>query len=116
MQEYCSRKSLDSILAAGTQDPRMARQLPWGRLLSMALDAAKGVLYLHSRAPPVAHRDLKSANLLVDGQWHIKVADFNLSRPMEAGVTVSTLAVTNPRWLAPCILAGEHGGLAADVW
>eukprot|EP00887_Chlorella_sp_A99_P007446 scaffold2.g7446.t1 len=46
----------------------------------------------------------------------IMVADFNLSRSIEAGVAVSTLCVTNPRWLAPCILAGGHGGLAADVW
>ena len=116
LQEYCSRRSLDSILAAAHTDPKLAKLLSWPRLLSMACDAAKGMLYLHSRAPPVAHRDLKSANLLVDGQWHVKVADFNLSRPMEKGAAVSTLAVTNPRWLAPCILSGEHGGLAADVW
>ena len=45
-----------------------------------------------------------------------QVADFNLSRPLEDGGTMSTLGVTNPRWLAPCILSGEHGGLAADVW
>ena len=32
------------------------------------------MLYLHSRSPPVVHRDLKSANLLVDQNWHIKVS------------------------------------------
>eukprot|EP00960_Hanusia_phi_P075054 768368-Hanusia_phi.AAC.1 len=31
----------------------------------MALQAAKGMLYLHSLRPPVLHRDLKSPNLLV---------------------------------------------------
>ncbi len=44
---------------------QVVRQLSWGRLLSMAHDAAKGMLYLHSRHPPIVHRDLKSANLLV---------------------------------------------------
>ena len=52
---------------------QMAKRLTWVRLLSLALDAAKGMLYLHSRSPPIAHRDLKSANLLVDSQWHVKV-------------------------------------------
>ena len=41
----------------------------------MALDAAKGMLYLHSRAPPIAHRDLKSATRLIDSRWHVKVGE-----------------------------------------
>ena len=53
--------------------PQTAKRLNWVRLLSMALDAAKGMLYLHTRTPPIAHRDLKSANLLVDSQWRVKV-------------------------------------------
>lgn len=31
------------------------------------------MLYLHTRQPAIIHRDLKSANLLVDAQWHVKV-------------------------------------------
>lgn len=50
-----------------------AKQLSWPRLLSMASDAAKGMVYLHSRQPAVYHRDLKSANLLVTSQWQVKV-------------------------------------------
>ena len=41
--------------------------------LSMALDAAKGMNYLHTSDPPVIHRDLKSPNLLVDKHWRVKV-------------------------------------------
>ena len=44
------------------------------------------MLYLHSRAPPVLHRDLKSANLLVDKDWHARLADFNLSRVMDSAL------------------------------
>lgn len=36
--------------------PQVARQLTWPRLLGMALDAARGLLYLHTREPPVYHR------------------------------------------------------------
>jgi serine/threonine protein kinase len=51
----------------------------------MALDAAKGMLYLHSCTPPIVHRDLKSPNLLVDKHWRVKVCDFNLSRCGQGG-------------------------------
>ncbi len=43
-------------------------------------------------------------------------ADFNLSRPVDASKAASTVLMTNPRWLAPCVLSGLPGQLAADVW
>lgn len=114
--EYCSKRSVDRILAEGLEDPRMAKQLDWVHLLSMATDAAKGMLYLHTRSPPIVHRDLKSPNLLVDGLWHVKVSDFNLSRALEHNSVVSSLQITNPRWLAPEVLKGGQAGVAADVY
>ena len=62
-----------SVPCAALPASQAAKPLSWPRLLSMAGDAAKGMLYLHSRSPPVFHRDLKSANLLVDVNWHVKV-------------------------------------------
>ena len=53
-------------------------------LLQM-LDAAIGMLYLHSRATPVIHRDLKSPNLLVDENWRIKVRRLGLACMLTAG-------------------------------
>ena len=38
-----------------------------------ALDATKGMLYLHMRN--TIHRDLKSPNLLVDSAWRVKVGE-----------------------------------------
>lgn len=54
-----------------------------------------------SRAPPIAHRDLKSANLLVDSQWHVKVADFSLSRALEMGATAMTVRRRRRRTAQP---------------
>ena len=116
IMEYCSKRSVDTILAAATLDAKLAKQLDWFHLLSMACDAAKGMLYLHTRSPPIVHRDLKSPNLLVDGLWHVKVSDFNLSRAMENNAVVSSLQITNPRWLAPEVLKGGQAGTAADVY
>ncbi len=41
--------------------------------LGQAMDAASGMWYLHSRQPPVVHRDLRSPNLLVSQTWTVKV-------------------------------------------
>ncbi len=38
-----------------------------------AMDAAQGMLYLHSQSPPIVHRNLKSPNLLLDANWTVKV-------------------------------------------
>ena len=47
--------------------------------LRMAIDVAEGMAYLHSRNPPIIHRDLKSHNLFVqelsDGQFAVKIGD-----------------------------------------
>lgn len=59
----------------------------------------QGMLQLHSHKPPILHRDLKSPNLLVDKHWRVKVADFNLSRVMEAQAVVSSISANNPRYI-----------------
>ncbi|KAJ7971133.1 Receptor-like protein kinase [Quillaja saponaria] len=57
------------------------RILSWGERLQIALDISHGIEYLHEgAAPPVIHRDLKSANILLDNSMRAKVADFGLSK------------------------------------
>lgn len=116
IMEYCSKRSVDRILAEALLDPKAAKQLDWVHLMSMATDAAKGMYYLHTRSPPIIHRDLKSPNLLVDALWHVKISDFNLSRALEENATVSSLQITNPRWLAPEVLKGAQADKASDVY
>ncbi|KAI3427397.1 hypothetical protein D9Q98_010312 [Chlorella vulgaris] len=116
LTEYCSRGSLAEVLFKARQRPRVAAALTWPRRLAMALDAACGMLHLHSRPVPIVHRDLKSPNLLVDENWRVKVADFNLSRLIQSSSRSSSMAAMNPRWLAPEVLRGEHATQAADVF
>ncbi|KAG6792565.1 hypothetical protein POTOM_001717 [Populus tomentosa] len=53
--------------------------LSWMRRLSIALDVARGVEYLHSLARQTfIHRDLKSSNILLGDDFHAKVSDFGL--------------------------------------
>ena len=37
------------------------------------VQAAAGMMYLHSRKPPIVHRDVKSDNFLITADWNLKV-------------------------------------------
>ena len=118
--EYCARGSLYDVLVEAKERPTggLARALSWYRRVGMMLDAAKGMLYLHSHKPTIIHRDLKSPNLLVDGNWNVKVTDFNLSRLADVtqpGVASSVVA-NNPRWHAPEIIRDALFTKPGDVY
>lgn len=53
---------------------------PWNLVKRVAAGTARGMNYLHCGAPAVLHRDLKSANILLDESYNAKVTDFSLSR------------------------------------
>ncbi|PRW61504.1 Serine threonine- kinase CTR1 [Chlorella sorokiniana] len=78
--EYCSRGSLAQLMADARQDASLAAELTWSRRLTVALQTALGMLYLHSRSPPLVHRDLKSPNLLLDEGFTVKVTGGCLGR------------------------------------
>ncbi|KAK2972135.1 hypothetical protein RJ640_007196 [Escallonia rubra] len=53
--------------------------LNWTLRLKVAMQAAKGLEYLHHEVePPVVHRDVKSSNILLDADWGARIADFGL--------------------------------------
>ncbi|KAL1216057.1 Serine/threonine-protein kinase-like protein CCR4 [Cardamine amara subsp. amara] len=74
--EYMENGSLSDHL----HNPRF-NPLTWQTRLKIALDAARGIHYLHEFVvPPVIHRDIKSSNILLNATWTAKVSDFGLSQ------------------------------------
>jgi len=78
VMEYCARGSLHSVI----KDP--VTQLGWERSFLICKETCIGLKALHCSTPPILHRDLKSLNLLVTQEWHIKLCDFGLSRFVSA--------------------------------
>ncbi|XP_071218496.1 receptor-interacting serine/threonine-protein kinase 2-like isoform X1 [Salvelinus alpinus] len=74
--EYMSNGSLDQLLHKNNLYPLLA----WSLRLRVLYEIALGVNFLHNMTPPLLHHDLKTQNILLDGEFHIKIADFGMSK------------------------------------
>ncbi|KAM7504675.1 hypothetical protein LguiB_003579 [Lonicera macranthoides] len=55
--------------------------MDWKKRISIAVDIAKGLEYLHHYCDPaVVHGDIKPSNILLDGDFNAKIGDFGLAR------------------------------------
>ena len=54
--------------------------IPFSLKCSILHDIARGVAYLHSQSPPVAHRDLSARNVLLNAAMEAKIADLGMAR------------------------------------
>ncbi|XP_065845133.1 interleukin-1 receptor-associated kinase 4-like [Oscarella lobularis] len=92
-------------------DPRERAKLEWSSRMSIMRDSARGISYLHTADPqkPFIHRDIKSANILLDLAMRAKVGDFGLARSLsETGRSLKTQNVMGTSgYLAPEYLRGE---------
>ncbi|GBG76230.1 hypothetical protein CBR_g21978 [Chara braunii] len=87
---YCNEESCQALvyeyinngnLRDHLHGKRSEVPLPWIRRLSIALDIAHAIDYLHVHvSPSVIHRDIKAANILLDDRFHAKLSDFGLSK------------------------------------
>ncbi|XP_074327509.1 mitogen-activated protein kinase kinase kinase YODA-like [Apium graveolens] len=74
-----------------------------------------GLAYLHARK--TIHRDVKGANLLVDPDGRVKLADFGMAKHV-SGQSGPLSFKGSPYWMAPEIIVKntDGGNLAVDIW
>ncbi|XP_044462916.1 rust resistance kinase Lr10-like [Mangifera indica] len=73
--EYMKNGSLDKYLF------RQNKDLGFNKLHDIAIGTAKGIAYLHEECQQrIIHNDIKPENILLDANFHPKVADFGLAK------------------------------------
>ncbi|KAK6774744.1 hypothetical protein RDI58_029983 [Solanum bulbocastanum] len=108
--EYMEMGSLYHLIHVSGQKNRLS----WQKKLNMLRDICRGLMCLHRMK--IVHRDLKSANCLVNKRWTVKICDFGLSRIMtDASMRDSTSAGT-PEWMAPELIRNEPFTEKCDIF
>ncbi|KAL9395452.1 hypothetical protein Peur_009705 [Populus x canadensis] len=82
-------------------------------LLRVAIDVSKGMHCLNQNH--IIHRDLKSANILMDENGVVKVADFGVARVQDQ-TGVMTAETGTYRWMAPEVIEHKPYDHKADVF
>lgn len=106
--EYLSGGSLRSFL-----HKREPGSVSLKEFVSIALDIARGMEYLHSQG--VIHRDLKSENLLFTADMCLKVVDFGIACE-EINCDYLNEDRGTYRWMAPEVINHKPHNRKADVY
>ncbi|KAL2653616.1 hypothetical protein R1flu_021744 [Riccia fluitans] len=101
-------------------------RLPWATRVKIALGAAEGVQYLHEQPPPVLHRDIKAANILLTKNFNAKVCDFGFAKQLNGPTGDESLrfcctptrsgALGTLGYLAPESMMSGDMSVASDVY
>lgn len=89
--EYVERGSLDQYL---THHNTTYNILTWPERLKICVGIARGLEHLHNHVgkhQAIIHRDIKSANILVDHNWVAKISDLGLSKLSLSGLDRSAI-------------------------
>lgn len=82
------------------------RQIEWQLAGRIAVDAAGGLDYAHSKG--IVHRDVKPANLLIAESGEVKITDFGIAKIMTASTMTATgLVIGTIEYMSPEQLRGR---------
>ena len=110
--EYMSNGSLADVLFKGIRRP------DWDERVRIALDVARGILYLHEECKaPIIHCDIKPSNILMDDFWTAKISDFVWAKLLMPDQTRTFKMVKGTRgYMAPEWQKNTPISMKADVY
>nr|XP_046245936.1 mitogen-activated protein kinase kinase kinase kinase 5-like isoform X2 [Scatophagus argus] len=108
--EFCGGGSLQDIyhVTGPLSEPQIAY---------ICREMLQGLDYLHAQKK--IHRDIKGANILLNDQGEVKLADFGISAQITATLARRMSFIGTPYWMAPEVAAVEiKGGYneLCDIW
>ncbi|CAH1430961.1 unnamed protein product [Lactuca virosa] len=111
--EFMQKGSLDMQLFREGVEP-----LPWDTRIKIATGAAQGLAFLHTTENNVICRDVKSSNILLDGEFNAKLSDFGLAKsgPVKGESHVSTDIAGTYGYMAPEYIATGRLYVKSDVY
>nr|BAK05598.1 predicted protein [Hordeum vulgare subsp. vulgare] len=113
--EFMAKGSLENHLfrKGGSVQP-----IPWGLRIRIAMDAARGLAFLHSSEKHVIYRDFKASNILLDTNYNAKLSDFGLARngPTGGDSHITTRVMGTYGYAAPEYVATGHLYVKSDVY
>nr|XP_043623188.1 probable serine/threonine-protein kinase PBL17 isoform X2 [Erigeron canadensis] len=110
------------LMASGSLEKHLFRRvcatLTWSRRMKIALDAAKGLAFLHDAERPIIYRDFKTSNILLDADFNAKLSDFGLAKdgPMGDQTHVSTRVMGTYGYAAPEYVMTGHLTARSDIY
>ncbi|CAN8313817.1 unnamed protein product [Cochlearia groenlandica] len=125
LRGYCnsptSKLLLYDYLPGGSLDESLyerGEQLDWDSRVNIIIGAAKGLSYLHHDCSPrIIHRDIKSSNILLDGNLEARVSDFGLAKLLEDEEShITTIVAGTFGYLAPEYMQSGRATEKTDVY
>lgn len=108
--EYMELGSLYHLIHLSGQK----KKLSWRRKLKMLRDICRGLMCVHRMK--IVHRDLKSANCLVNKHSTVKICDFGLSRIITDSPMRDSSSAGTPEWMAPELIRNEPFTEKCDIF
>ncbi|CAA3010791.1 LRR receptor-like serine threonine- kinase FEI 1 [Olea europaea subsp. europaea] len=116
--DFLSGGSLDEALHGSIFHVERTEQLDWDARINIIVGAAKGLAYLHHDCSPrIIHRDIKSSNILLDGNFDARVSDFGLAKLLEDEEShITTIVAGTFGYLAPEYMQSGRATEKTDVY